>query len=207
MIDLIIIGGGAAGSFLSSLLSSSHLFEKTDRLMTKLLMTGGGACNLTNECDTKTLVSMYHDRKAFVSPCLYSFTPKNIMEHFLSLGVETTVREDGKVFPSSMEARSIADAICRNMNNIHLSEAVTDIERKDGYFTVKTVKGTYDAHNVCVATGGASYPSTGSDGSFFPILKKLGHRIIPLRPALSALKTDIDTSSIQGITAENVTLT
>ncbi len=207
MIDLIIIGGGAAGSFLSSLLPTSHLFEKTDRLMSKLLITGGGACNLTHECDAKTLVTMYHKKKAFVSPCLYAFTPDDIRKHFFSIGVETTVREDGKVFPSSMEARSIADAICRNMNNVHLSEAVTDIERKDGYFAVTTVKGKYNAKHVCVATGGASYPATGSDGSFFPILKKLGHRIIPLRPALSALITDIDTSLIQGITVENVMLT
>ena len=206
MIDLIIIGGGAAGSFLASLLPSAHLFERKDMLMSKLLITGGGACNLTHECDAKTAVTMYHDRKAFVSPCLYSFTPSDIREYFLSLGVRTTVREDGKVFPASMDSRTVASALTSRIKNVHLSEAVTDIERNDGYFTVTTEKGTYRASKVAVATGGASYPATGSDGSFFAILKKLGHTIVPLRPALSALKTDLDTSSLQGITVENVTL-
>ncbi len=208
MIDTIIIGGGAAGSFLSSLIPSAHLFEKTNILCSKLLITGNGACNVTHSEDIKSFITHYYDKKNFISPSIYAFGPERIREYLKAKGVETYIREDGKVFPTSNNANDIKNALVKDLKNIHLNEEVVSIEKKDNYFIVKTNKQSYEAKVVVCATGGASYPLTGSDGSFFTILKSLGHKIIPLRPALSALITDsINTQKLEGITLNNVTLT
>lgn len=207
MIDIIIIGGGASGSFLASLLPNSHLFEKTNRLCSKLLLTGNGACNITHDEEIRDFISHYYDKKNFISPAIYSFGPEKIKKYLKSKGVDTYSREDGKVFPTSNRAETIKAALTEDIKNIHLNEEVKKIEKLDSYFIVTTTKAEYKSKIVVIATGGASYPLTGSDGTFFPAIKALGHKIIPLRPALSALTTQsIDTHKIEGVTLNNVTL-
>ena len=207
MIDVIIIGGGASGSFLASLLPTSHLFEKTNKLCSKLLITGNGACNITHDEDIKAFITHYYDKKNFISPAIYSFGPEGIRGYLKNKGVSTYTREDGKVFPNSNRAEDIKTAICSNIKNIHLNEEVKLIKKIDSYFIVTTTKGDYKSKIVVIATGGASYPTTGSDGTFFSVIKSLGHKINPLRPALSALIIqNLDTQRLEGITLNNVTL-
>ena len=205
MIDVIIIGGGAAGSFLASLLPTSHLFEKTNKLCSKLLITGNGACNITHDEEVKTFITHYYDKKNFISSAIYSFGPEGVRKYLESKGVETYTRDDGKVFPASNRAETIREALISDIKNIHLNEEVKSIEKADSFFIVTTTKGQYKSKIVVIATGGASYPSTGSDGTFFSVIKALGHKVNPLRPALSALNIqNIDTQRLEGISLNNV---
>ena len=110
---IVIIGGGASGLFLSSLLPSALLLEKNKEVGRKLLITGGGKCNLTHNEEIRDLVCRYYDKKRFVSPSLYSFGPERIREYFAFLCLETYIRDDGKVFPVSENSRDVVTALSK----------------------------------------------------------------------------------------------
>ena len=97
--EIVIIGGGASGLFLSSLIREALLLERNNEVGKKLSLTGGGKCNLTHEGDAREIVSHYYDKKRFVSPSIYTFGPGRIREYFSSLSLDTYTRSDGKVFP------------------------------------------------------------------------------------------------------------
>ena len=201
---IVIIGGGASGLFLSSLLPSALLLEKNKEVGRKLLITGGGKCNLTHNEEIRDLVCRYYDKKRFVSPSLYSFGPERIREYFASLCLETYIRDDGKVFPVSENSRDVVAALSKG--DVSLDTNVLDIERIDDYFLLTTNKGKIETEKLIIATGGVSFPQTGSDGKVFPLISKLGHRIIPARPALCGLRTREDLGRLEGITVEKVLL-
>ena len=202
--EIVIIGGGASGLFLSSLLPSSLLLEKNHMVGKKLLLTGGGKCNLTHQGMEKEIVEHYYDKKRFVSPAIYTLGPEKIRAYFSSLSLETFTREDGKVFPVTQQSQSVIDALC--INEIKLNERVVSLKREDEEFIIQTDKNEIRAEKVVVATGGSSYPSTGSDGNFFPILSYLGHKIIPPRPALCQLKTKEDVRALEGLTIPSTSI-
>lgn len=192
MYDVIIIGGGAGGLFLCANLKNQKvlLLEKSDRLGKKILITGGGMCNLTNRDDTQTFLTHLADKRQanFIKPALLNFDTKKTFDWFESQGLPLVIREDKKVFPASLKAQSVVDLLAtlarHNHVEIHTSEKVTDLAYHETHFTVTSSKETYTSSKVVLATGGMSYPTTGSDGSGYPLAKELGHTIVSPTPAL-----------------------
>ena len=204
---VIIIGGGAGGLFSFHLLPSSLLIEKNTVPGLKLLITGNGKCNLTHGGEREDVVTHYYDKKHFVTPSIYVFPPDMIRSHFSSLGVETYIREDDKVFPVSGKSSDIRDALLKEKQNILSSTSVLCVKKKNEIFIVETDNGTFSADFVVLATGGMTYPGTGSTGDGYRIASSLGHTIITPEPALSPLVLNVDTTSIEGVSVKNITLT
>ena len=203
---VIIIGGGASGLMLRHLLPSSLLIEKNSRCGLKLLITGNGACNITHDEEAQSFVTHYNGKKNFVSPAVYSFPPRKIREFFSSAGVDTFIRDDGKVFPSSKRSEDIRNALLGDDEGILYDTAVRSI-RKDGeIFTVETDRGVFTSRIVVIATGGMTYPKTGSTGDGYRFASAFGHTVIPTHTALAPVRIDADTSYLEGVSLESVTL-
>lgn len=202
----IIIGGGAAGLFLAHLLPSSLLIEKNSVLGRKLLVTGGGACNVTHEENPRDFLSHFYEKKNYVQKAIYGFGPDGIKKHLKTLGIETYTREDGKVFPVSNQSATIRDAFASNLTNVLLDTPVTKVEKTEEGFLVYTAKETFQTTNLVIASGGNVYPQTGSTGDSYLFAKTLGHTIVPPRNALCGIKLKEDVSSLEGISLEHVLL-
>lgn len=210
---IVIIGGGAAGLYFAAqpgLSGPCIILEKTGTPGQKLLMSGGGQCNLTHDGSIKEFLSYYGENGSCIRSCLYKHNNIDVRNFFQRLGIPTVVREDGKVFPSSMDARQVVrqllSAIEKNGISIFCHAGVTGIERRvDGYL-ISSEAGTFRTENLIVATGGASYPSTGSDGTFFQVLKRdLGISVITPRPALVPIYVEkYPFSSLSGVSIQNV---
>lgn len=190
--DVAVVGAGPAG-LLAALFASKKgrvlLLEHNDRVGRKILSTGNGKCNLTNmnmdaECYRTS------GRKDFYR-VIEDFGPSGVREFFMSAGV-MTVERDGYVYPASMQAQTVLDALSRKARNtdttIHLSENVTAVTPSAGGYSVTTDKAKYNARYVILANGGKASPVLGSDGSGFAIAQKLGHSIVKPIPALVQLK-------------------
>lgn len=204
---VIIVGGGASGLLLKHLLPSALLIEKNRQTGQKLLITGGGACNLTHSEDIRSLIEHYNGKRKFVSTALYSFPPEKIISFFESIGVNCITREDGKIFPSTMDAHTVRDALLNDGRGVIAKTTVREVSLRDGRYHITTTDGDYECSILVLATGGASYPATGSEGDGYAFAKALGHKIIPPHAALCALRTDMDTKPLEGISIEEVTLT
>jgi len=203
--DVLIIGGGASGLFLSTLLKGrSLLLEKNQDVGMKLLLTGGGKCNYTHDSTPDEMSRHYYDASPFVRKCLYSFPPEQIKAYFKTLGIEPSAREDGKVFPKHGDANTVREALLNVSGKIKTSERVTNIKKDGDIFTVRTEKSEYKARYVVISSGGCSYPRTGSNGDSYRLLKALGHTMTPLSPALSPLNVrNLDTKPLMGISLKN----
>ena len=200
--DTIIVGAGAAGLYCAARMNlaggSTLLLEKTNKTGTKLLMSGGGQCNLTHGGSIKDFLTCYGDKGSRIRTTLYAHNNLAVCDFFTSLNVTTVEREDGKIFPSSMDAHQVRDALLvaarRNGTEIRTGSDVTQIEVLSsdmlpdaGRYRIVTMDGDHwNCHNLVIATGGCSYPSTGSDGSIFQILKRdLSMEIVQPVPALT----------------------
>ncbi|MGN0712934.1 MAG: NAD(P)/FAD-dependent oxidoreductase [Anaerovoracaceae bacterium] len=214
----IIVGGGAAGLYAAARLAcgggaegagrvrrpgrcapgpapSILLLEKTKRLGTKLLMSGAGQCNLTHGGNIKGFLSYYGKNGPRIRTCLYAHNNLAVCDFFESLGVKLSQREDGKIFPASMDAHEVRDALVRTAENggvrMETGCEVTEIISlpPDGVsrYGLHTKDGrVLECRNLLVTTGGCSYPSTGSDGGMLEILRRdLGLEIVPPVPALT----------------------
>lgn len=196
--NTIIIGAGAAGLFAGTHLHSGNnlILEAGKRAGEKILITGGGMCNITNMDDSDTFLTHFGDRKKlnFLKPSILNWSTENTRDWLEECGTELLIRDDGKVFPASLKAQTFIDTmlreISRNKTPIHYKTKVTNIQYRDGLFFISTNERSYQCSNIIIATGGKSYPETGSDGSLYPILKNLGHNITPLKPALTGIKIE-----------------
>ncbi|MBQ7275495.1 MAG: aminoacetone oxidase family FAD-binding enzyme [Clostridiales bacterium] len=216
MIRTGIIGGGAAGLFAACFLkkegASFTLLEKGPECGRKLLLTGHGRCNLTNRKPVTELMQGYHEASKFMKPALSSFTPEDVMAFVQGeLGVSLKEEENNRIFPVSDKASDIRDALVdyAGAENIRTGFEVTDIECSEGScegrFTVIGKDGTRLRFDVLImATGGKTFPQTGSDGKSFIILgNSLGHKVTPLYPALTGIPVAGEdkefTSSLSGV--------
>lgn len=193
--DILIIGGGAAGlaAAVSAKKQNSEItvgiVEKNDRVAKKIHATGNGRCNYTNS-DMKS--EFFFGEKDFVEKVLASFTAADAVRFFEELGVLHR-EEEGRVYPLSNQASSVADALRLKLSedgvDFITETFVSEIEKaKDGLFYV----GEYSAKKVILATGGKSQEALGSDGSGYRLLKKFGHGCSRVKPALVSLKTETD---------------
>ena len=195
----IVVGAGAAGLFFGAAAPASAggdilILEKTDKIGTKLLMAGSGHCNLTHAGSIKEFLLCYGQNGSRIRTCLYRHNNLEYVKFMGKLGVPTAEREDGKIFPVSMDSRDVKKALLEaaaaNSVTIMKNSPVTAVTViPEGFeVTVGSKQSSYICTNLVIATGGASYPTTGSDGTFLQVLKNdLGVEITELHPALSPM--------------------
>ena len=191
--NVIIVGGGASGlvAAISAARNGANvtIIEQKDRLGKKILSTGNGKCNLTNEY--MEIECFRGDDTSIVSKVLDKFGYKETCQFFESLGVILKNRQ-GYIYPISDQATTIVDILCMEVEhlnvNVVLNESVVSVNRTKKGFMVKTNGNVYYAESVILATGGKASPVLGSDGSGYGIAKSFGHKISPVVPALVQLQ-------------------
>ena len=198
MIDFLIIGGGAAGLYAASFIKDAVILERNDECGRKLLLTGGGRCNYTHTGSVEDLLEHYHGSRQFIKKVLYQHCNEDIIAHFEKLGINPK-KENGKIFPQSGDAHSIRDALLGNHPRIIKGTALS-IEKSGDSFLIITDNGTLEAKRILFASGGNSFPKTGSDGLGYSILKRLGHSIASQHPALAPLELSPSLKEAEGIT-------
>lgn len=189
--DVIIIGGGAAGlaaaGFAADRGMTVLIVEKNARPGRKVLITGKGRCNLTNNCDVDTLISSVTENQRFLYSAFYGFNSNDTMELFEDrLKVPLKTERGNRVFPRSDRAADIVDALCRfalkaKIINDEVTELITENGQVKG---VRTAQKEYFAENVLISTGGRSYPLTGSTGDGYKFARAVGHSIVEIKPSL-----------------------
>lgn len=210
-IETIIIGGGAAGCF-SAVFSARNgyntvIIEPNDRLGKKLGITGKGRCNITNACDMDTALKNIPRNPSFLYSALSRYGTSDCMEFIEGLGVPLKIERGNRVFPVSDKASDIVNALKREIGRLGVKivrDRATEIVQSEGAVQgVRTAKGFYKADKVILATGGLSYPATGSAGDGYKMAKKLGHTVTELKPSLVPLETVRDCRPMAGQNIKN----
>lgn len=197
-VKLAIVGGGAAGMFAAAVAAERKVpcvvLERKARLGAKVLMTANGRCNFTKDVSAERFLADLGECGAFAARAVRECPPRKIADGFRSLGVRLRRAEDGRMFPADDKAATIVHAFGDLLRDeevpIATNCAVTGIQPVKNGFIVATRNFTLWAENVLLATGGASYPKTGSVGDGQKFAQALGHRVVPLRPGLIGMETD-----------------
>ncbi|MBR4153497.1 MAG: NAD(P)/FAD-dependent oxidoreductase [Selenomonadaceae bacterium] len=215
MKKIIVVGGGCAG-MMSAIKAAEHgasviLFEKMPRVGRKLGITGKGRCNLTNTADTEEIIKNLPGNGKFLYSALKNFSSADTVNFFESLGVATKIERGGRIFPVSDDAIEVIDALLKKMTvlgvEVKTNSPVTEIIAKDKKIVGVLVDGKIiKADAVILATGGASYPATGSTGDGFKFAKRLGHTVTEILPALVPLEVEENIKSLQGLSLKNVSV-
>ena len=215
MYDVIVIGGGAAGMLASAVAAERGLnvavIEKNGFFGKKLRITGKGRCNVTNNCPVKEVIENIPTGGKFLYGAVSAFSPEDVMEMFENLGVPLKTERGRRVFPKSDRAADIVTALMQKMQNagVHfIFEKCTGIITDDsGVTDVKTARGIYGCRSAVIATGGVSYPKTGSDGEGYNLAKKLGHTVVkPKGSLVPIVEAGDDCKKMQGLSLRNVAL-
>ena len=215
MTDWLIVGGGAAGLMAAGAACArgqtvTVLEHNPKGTGQKLLITGKGRCNLTNDCDVREFLRYVRRNPRFLYSCLYAFPPAAAMELFESLGVPLKTERGRRVFPQSDRAADVLAALRAYAAGAQVIRAnVEQLFIKNGVCAGVVAGGqTYRARRVLLATGGVSYPATGSDGSGYALAAAAGHTIVPPQPSLCSLVSpDGDCRRMMGLSLRNVGLT
>jgi predicted Rossmann fold flavoprotein len=208
-----IIGAGPAG-----LMASIHctlataetaVFETNTIAGRKLLLTGGGRCNLTHLASPDEIVRSFGPKGRFLSYCLHKFPPEQTRQFFRELGLESIVEKDDCVFPVTDRAEDVRDCLINHAKNLNVrfyfDKSVKRITREGNSFAVHTNKEIIVAEKVIIATGGLSFPQTGSTGDGYRFAKELGHTIVETKASLVPLVTrETWPAQIAGTAVENV---
>ncbi len=215
--DLIVIGAGAAGCMAAGFAAENGLnvllLDKNERVGRKVMITGKGRCNVTNNCDERDFLSNVRTNPRFLYSALYAFSPADTMEFFENLGVPLKTERGNRVFPVSDKAVDVVDALNKFLKQNNVTRECKTVEAlliENGELKgVKTADGErIEANRVVIATGGKSYPLTGSDGSGYTLAKQAGHTIVTPQPSLIPIITKEDyPKEMQGLSLKNVTLT
>lgn len=216
MVDLLIAGGGAAGLMAAGAAvqrgASVAILEHNPKgTGQKLLVTGKGRCNLTNDCDVREFLPFVRHNGRFLYSALYAFPPAQAMALFESLGVPLKTERGRRVFPQSDRAADVLEALRRYAAGARLVRAsAQDLLIEGGACVgVRTAGGSaLRARRVLVATGGISYPATGSDGSGYRLARQAGHTIVEPKASLCSLVSpDPACRRMMGLSLRNVRLT
>lgn len=217
MKKIIVVGGGPAG-MMAAIQAAEHggavtLFEKMERVGRKLRITGKGRCNITNIADISEIIRQIPGNGRFLSSALHAFDNRDLIRFFEECGVATKVERGGRVFPESDRAEDVVMALIDAMR-----VRGVDVRCRAPVKTLLVLAGTVvgvrlrdgedvEAEAVILATGGASYPGTGSTGDGAAMAAALGHHIVPLQPALVPLEVEEDwAKALSGLSLRNVTV-
>ncbi len=214
--DCIIVGGGAAGMMAAitaaGLGKSTLLLEKMNRCGKKISITGKGRCNVTNNCTSDDFFANIPTNPRFLYSAYAGFNSQDCMDFFERLGVPLKTERGNRVFPVSDKAEDIVRALeqgCEDYGVNKIFSKVTEMITEDG--AVKGVKcgsRTYFAPSVLIATGGKSYPGTGSDGDGYRFAEELGHTVTDIKPSLVPIESDDEyCREMMGLSLKNVVLT
>ena len=218
MSRVLVIGAGAAG-FLAAISAARSgarvtLLEKMGMAGRKLMITGKGRCNITNACDMRDMISMIPGNGKFLFGAFHSFTNRDIMELLEQNGLPVKVERGGRVFPQSDRALDVVKTLEKILRDLHVrllkDKRVEHLELAGDRVTgvIDGQGNHYPADAVIIATGGASYPRTGSTGDGYRLAREAGHTIVPPKPALVPLESDDDRiRSLQGLSLRNVRAT
>lgn len=218
MKHVIVIGGGAAGMMAAIRAAEAghqvQLMEQNEKLGKKLYITGKGRCNLTNACDTEDLFQNVLRNPKFLYSAFYTFSNWQTIEFFEQNGLKTKTERGDRVFPVSDHSSDVIAALKGRLEKegviIQLHTRVTEVLQEKGcVIGVKLSDGIFvPADDVVIATGGLSYPATGSTGDGYRFAQKLGHTVTECVPALVPFETEEDwTRELQGLSLKNVTVT
>lgn len=219
MSKIVVVGGGAAGMAAAiGAAQSGHsvdLYEKNEKLGKKLYITGKGRCNVTNGCDTEELFGNVVTNGKFLYSAIYGFTNFDVMDMLEESGCHLKTERGQRVFPVSDKASDVIFALERKMKSlgvtIHLNEPVKELVLTDGTCTGVILEKSgkkVTADSVIVATGGLSYPTTGSTGDGYRFAKTAGHSVTELMPALVPFVcAEEDVRSLQGLSLRNIEVT
>ena len=211
--DLIVVGGGPAGMFAAITAARNGakvlLLEKNDRLGKKLLITGKGRCNVTNDCPAEEVLRNTPRNGRFLYSAMTAFPPESTKQFFENQGCPLKTERGNRVFPQSDRSASILDSLKKALTDQGVTVKtgrVRQILTLEGAVSgVRTDGDEYTAPSVILATGGASYPATGSTGDGYAMAQKLGHRVIPAQGSLVPLETaGEDCRRMQGLSLRNV---
>lgn len=207
-----IIGAGAGGLFVGANLSGKAIvviFDGNEKAGKKIYITGKGRCNLTNNCDKEKYLDNVVNGKKFMMSAISQFEPKDTINFFEEHGLKLKTERGGRVFPLSDKASDVTKTLlsCCRQCDFHFNEKVKKITFSGDMFEVETDKGKYVFDKVVVATGGKSYPLTGSTGDGYHFAEDFSHNIIKPKGALVPIKLgDKFVKGVMGLSLKNVTL-
>jgi len=214
---VIVIGAGPAGMMAALQAAKKHdviLLDGNERIGKKLFITGKGRCNVTNAKDISEFFEYIPGNPHFLYSALYSFTNNDTMDFFEGEGIKLKVERGDRVFPESDKSsdiiRGLSNALSRTKVKIRLNSKVTNVKFKDKKVTALEINNEeiLSGDYFIIATGGASYPLTGSKGEGQKLAQTLGHNIIPLTPALVPIEViDAKTKELMGLSLKNVEVT
>ena len=213
MYDGIVIGGGPAGIFAAIIAAQQGnrvlLLEKNERLGKKLLITGKGRCNVTNSCSAQEVLSNIPRNGRFLYSALNAFPPEQVIAFFEARGCTLKTERGNRVFPVTDRSSSVLDCLKKELHRLNVTirqESVCDLlTNSNGITGVRTSKGQMFAKWVILATGGVSYPATGSTGDGYAMAQAVGHTIISPEGSLVPLEAEgTECSQMQGLSLRNV---
>lgn len=214
---ILIIGGGAAGlmaGYYASQNAEVLLLEKNEKCGKKIYITGKGRCNVCNACENEEFLQNVVRNARFLYPSLVDYSYRDLIAFFEAHGCPIKTERGDRCYPVSDKASDITNALVRafegNGGRIHYKSAVAEILTENGTVTGVLLENgeTISCDKIILATGGLSYPTTGSTGDGYRLLSALGHRMVEARPALVPLNSSADwVRSLMGISLKNVTLT
>ena len=213
---VVVIGGGAAGLMAAVIAGREGakvtLIEKMNYVGKKMGITGKGRCNITNACDMSEFIKNTPGNGKFLYGAYERFTNEDLLQLLHDAGLETKVERGGRVFPASDSALDVRNTFMKLMKHygvdVHLEEPVKKLLVDDSVVTgVVTDKETYHADAVVIATGGKSYPATGSTGDGYILAAQVGHKITDIRPSLVPIVTEETwVKDLMGLSLRNVEL-
>lgn len=215
MNKILVVGGGAAGMMAAVTAARNgkkvRLIEKNEKLGKKLFITGKGRCNITNAADIEDLFSAVVSNPKFLYSSFYSMTNDQVIDFFEELGVKTKVERGGRVFPESDHSSDVIRALEQEMKRlgveIRLRTEAEEILAEDGRVTGVRLSSGKELHAdaVIIATGGISYPSTGSTGDGYRFARECGHKVTDLSPALVPMEVkEWYARELMGLSLRNV---
>lgn len=211
--DICIIGAGPAGLMAAIHAAANHapvtILETNPTAGRKLLITGGGRCNFTHVGGPEEIARAFDRQGRFLKHCLYEFSPDAVREFFQSRGLPSTVEPDGCVFPAGNQAAEVRDILVAQAAGlgvrIQYQSQVEAVTAGDNRFTVHAKDRQIPASRIVLATGGLSWPQTGSTGDGYRFARDLGHTVVPPKPALVPLVTqETWVSDLAGVSLADV---
>lgn len=214
--DVIVVGAGAAG-ILASLRAAELgakvlLLEKNNRIGIKILVSGGGKCNITHDGEIEDVLRAFRPNEArFLRPSFYRYTNRDIVSLLEGSGMEVYTRPDGRIFPVNGDAKQVVrilgDCLIKAGVEVRLSTPVTDVLFDADRVQGVTVLGeTIPCAQTVLSVGGSSYPASGTTGDGWPWAKAMGHTIERIRPALAPIVTDPEPDIAQGVSLQEIAL-